>query len=305
MKLTRKEHIVPRMLLAKFVAEDGKLRVYEKNKSLRTSKPESECVEGDYFEFEYRGKKTNNRYENWLSQIESNATVMLEGIIQRRAITCPADAEIWATFVASLFGRTRKVKAQVSETMAQRFQQQIDDSDSIRDLQVALLKQGEFHYAEDIQRRFKAIYMAMEESPAYFFVSALPNRVRMITGDILARDWHTIDAPAGCNFIISDCPVVTYEVQDGKPCPGAGFGNQKTIVLLPVSPQHLFVASPRQVVWPSVFSPIAMEKVNRLIVKFAHRNVYANVESDEIQKLVDAEINTIEYGRNAFVPPVA
>ncbi len=303
MRLTKKEHIVPRMLLAKFVADDGMLRVYEKNKPPRASKPENECVEGDYFEFEHRGKKTNNRYENWLSQIESNAVVMLDGIIQRRAISCREDAEIWTTFVASLFGRTRKVKAQVSQSTAQRFRQQIDNPDSIRDLQLALLKHGELHYADDIQRAVTAIYTTMEASPSYFFVSALPNRIRMIAGDITARDWHTIDAPEGYSFLISDCPVITYEVRGGKPYPGSGFGNETTIVLLPVSPKHLFVASPRRVVWPTVFSPAAMKKVNRLIVQFAHRNVYANAESEDVQKLVDAEINSIEYGINAFVPP--
>ena len=93
MKRTKKEHIIPRMLLANFVAGDGKLRVYEKNKPLRTNKPENECVEGDYFEFKYRGAKTNNKYENWLAKIESNAAVILESIIQRRSITCRGDAE--------------------------------------------------------------------------------------------------------------------------------------------------------------------------------------------------------------------
>ena len=80
MKLTKKEHIIPRMLLSQFVAADGKLRVYEKNKLLRVSRPENECVESNYFEFEFRGKKTNNKYENWMSQVEGNAAAILERI---------------------------------------------------------------------------------------------------------------------------------------------------------------------------------------------------------------------------------
>lgn len=304
MKLVRKEHIVTRMLLEKFVADDGMLRVYEKDKSPRASTPEKECVERDYFEFEYRGVKTNNKYENWLSQIEGNGAAMLDIIIQRPAVTRREDAEIWAAFVASLFGRTRKVRAHVSEAMAQKFRQLVDRLDSIQDLQLALLKQGELHSADDIRGAVTAIYTTMESSPSYFFVSALPNRVRMIAADLMTRDWHTIDAAEGCNFLLSDCPVITYEVRDGRPCPGTGFGNQATIALLPVSPKHLFAASPHSVMWPTIFSPTAMEKVNRMIVNFAHRNVYANGESEEVQKLVDAEINTIHFGKNAFVPPV-
>ena len=301
MKLTKKPHIVPKMLLSQFVAADGKLRVYEKSKQLRVSRPENECTERYFYEFEFRGKKTNNRYENWLSQVEGNAAVILGGIMQRRILT-RQEAEIWATFVAALFGRTRKVKTQISNAMSQMGRQQ-DNPDYVRDLQLALLKHGELHYAEDIQRAVTEIHAAMNADPSYFFVSALPNRVRIIAPDILARDWHTIAAPEGHSFLISDCPVVTYKVQDGRIFAGAGFGDEKTIVLLPVSPNHLFVASPRHGGWPTVFSASDMQYVNRMIVQFAHRNVYANAESEDVQRLVDKEIDTTKFGENAFVPP--
>ncbi len=302
MKLTKKEHIIPRMLLSQFVAADGKLRIYEKGKLLRVSKPENECVESRYFEFEFRGKITNNKYENWMSQVEGNAAAVLEGIMQRRILSLQ-EAEIWATFVAALFGRTRKVKAQISNAMSQKVRQQIDNPDYVRGLQLALLKHGELHYAEDIQRNLTEIHAAMSADPSYFFVSALPSRVRIIAPDILARDWHTIAAPEGHSFLISDCPVVTYKVQDGRIFTGAGFGDEKTIVLLPVSPNHLFVASPRHGGWPMVFSASDMQYVNRMIVQFAHRNVYANAESEDVQRLVDKEIDTTKFGENAFVPP--
>jgi hypothetical protein len=302
MKLTKKSHIVPTMLLSQFVAADRKLRVYEKNKQLRKSRPENECTERYFYEFEFRGKKTNNRYENWLSQVEENAAAILRGIMQRPILT-RQQAEIWATFIAALFGRTRKVKTQISNAMSQMGLQQ-DNPDYVRDLQLALLKHGELHYAEDIQRAVTEIHAAMNACPPYFFVSALPNRVRIIAPDILARDWHTIAAPEGHTFLISDCPVVTYKVQDGRIFTGVGFGDEKTIVLLPVSPNHLFVASPRHVEWPTVFSASGMQNVNRMIVQFAHRNVYANAESEDVQRLVDAEIDTTKFGENAFVPPV-
>ena len=290
------------MLLSRFVASDGTLRVYAKNKPPRVSIPEHECVENNYFEFEFRGKKTNNKYENWLSQVEGNAAATLEGIMQRRVLS-RREAEIWATFVAALFGRTRKVKAQISTSMSRKVQEQIDNPEYVRDLQLALLRQGELHYAEDIQRATTEILAAMNADPSYFFVSALPNRVHIITPDILARDWHTIAAPEGQSFLISDCPVVTYKVQDGRIFTGAGFGDEKTIILLPVSPKHLFVASPRNGGWPTVFSASDMQYVNRMVVQFAHRNVYANAESAEVQRLVDNQIDTVKFGENAFVPP--
>src|ERR1035437_4374670 len=304
MKFTRKEHIIPRMLLEQFTASDGMLCVYAKGKDPRRSKPENECVERDFFEFELRGKKTNNSYEKWLSRIEANAAAMLEAIIHRKIVN-NQEAQIWATFVASLFGRTRKVRTQISELMTQRFGKQVEHPDFIQDLQLSLLKQGEFHYAEDLKRAVTEIRAAMDASPNFYHVSALPNRVRFISESILTRAWHTIEAPDAHYFLISDCPVVTYEVRDGKPHPGAGFGKENTAVLLPVSPKHLFVASPHHFNWRTVATISGVTNINRLIVQFAHRNVYANIQSEEIRALVDTEIDTVVFGKNAFIPPTS
>lgn len=301
MKLTRKEHIIPRMLLCQFAARDGMLWVYTRGKAPRRGRPENECVEHDFFEFEVRGKNTKNSYENWLSRIEADAALMLEGIAERRLLS-RQDAEIWATFVASLFGRTRKVRAQISESMTQRFREQVEHPDYIRDLQVSLLERGEFHYAEDLRRAVIEIRTAMDASPSFYHVSALPNRVRIIVESLLTRAWHTIEAPPDHYFLISDCPVVTYEVRDGQPYPGAGFGRENTAVLLPVSPTHLFVASPHHFNWRTVATISGVANINRLIVQFAHQNVYSNVQSEETRILVDTEIDTVVFGKNAFVP---
>jgi hypothetical protein len=301
MKLTRKEHIIPRMLLRQFTGPDGMLWVYVKGNAPRRGKPENECVEHDFFEFEFRGKKTTNSYENWLSRIEADAALMLEDIMERRLLS-RREAEIWATFVASLFGRTRKVRAQISESMTQRFREQVENPDYIRALQVELLKRGEFHYAEDLKRAATEIRVAMDASPSFYHVSALPNRVRIIVESLLTRAWHTIEAPPDHHFLISDCPVVTCEVRDGQPYPGAGFGRENTAVLLPVSPKHLFVASPHHFNWRTVATISGATNINRLIVQFAHRNVYANLQSEETRILVDTEIDTVVFGKNAFVP---
>jgi hypothetical protein len=302
MKLTRKEHIIPRMLLAQFIAPDGRVWVYTKGRPPRPSKPQNECVEHDFFEFELRGKKTNNSYERWLSQIEGDAARLLDVIIQRRQIS-NRDAQVWATFVASLFGRTRKVRMQISEGMTQRFRKQTDDPNFILDLQLSLLQRGELHYTDDLKRAVTEIRNAMDASPSFYHVSALPNRVRIIVESILTRAWHTIEAPPDHDFLLSDCPVVTYEVRDGQPFPGAGFGKENTAVLLAVSPKYIFVASPHHFNWRTVATISGVRNINRLIVQFAHQNVYSNVESEEIRALVDTEIDTVVFGKNAFLPP--
>jgi hypothetical protein len=289
------------MLLRQFVDGDGLLWVYEKNKEPRRGNPENECVERDFFEFEFRGRKTNNRFEKWLSKIEADATTLLPAIIGRRSLV-PSEAQVWATFVALLFGRTRKVRTQISDAMTEKLREQIESADFIRDMQLELLKKGELRYADDLKKEFTELLTAMNESPSFYHVSALPNRARIIAEPLLSRAWHTIEAPPGQYFLVSDCPVVTYEMINGKGHTGAGFANENAVTILPVSPTHAFIASPHHLNWRTVATISGAMTLNRLIIQFAHRNVYSNIESAETRAWVDTEIDVVNFGKNAFLP---
>lgn len=301
MKPTRREHIVSSRLLSNFTDDNGVLWVYTKDKPVRPSKPESECWERDFFEFELRGRKTNNRYENWLAQIEGEAWPVLQLLIDRRRLSS-GQAQSWAAFVASLFGRTRKVRAQISEAMINKLRDQTEDPKFLRDLQHWLLQRGELHYAEDLKKKV-AEFRTARETPSFYHVWALPNRVRVLLGPLLERTWNTLEAPAGKSFLISDCPVITVERQGGQFLPGAGFAKKNTVVLLPLDSTHLFVASPPDFGWKQGKAyPAVVDMINRLFVQFAHRNVYTNAESDGIRTLVDSEIDTLVFGKNVFLP---
>jgi hypothetical protein len=76
-KPTRREHIVPRLLLANFTDSNGVLWVYTKDRAARESIPENECVEKDFYEFEMHGRKTNNAIENWLSRVSKGDILVL------------------------------------------------------------------------------------------------------------------------------------------------------------------------------------------------------------------------------------
>jgi hypothetical protein len=278
------------------------LWVYEKSKPPRRGRPEKECLERDFFEFEVRGKNTNNSYEIWLSHIEANAAALLPAIKERRSLG-DADARIWAHFVASLFGRSRKVRAFVSEGMTRRLREQTESPDFMRDLQHSLLQRGELHFAQDIKQKIDEIRTSMDASPSFYHISGLPNRTQIIVESLLTRAWHTIEAPQGTSFLVSDCPVVTCEVRNDQTYPGAGFGKENTVAMLPVSAKHLWVASPPHLNWMLEPSISGMNNINRLIVQFAHLNVYSNVHSEETRVLVDTEVDTLVFGKNAFVPP--
>jgi hypothetical protein len=300
-KLTRREHIVPRLLLANFTDADGALWVYTKNKLVRPSTPTNECCERDFYEYELNGRKTNNKYENWLAAVEGYAQKILQLLMGRQPLG-QWDAVIWSTFVASLFVRTRKVRKQISDAMIRRFKEQTQDPDFIRTMQHELLQQGELRYADDLRKDVESLRAAMEGSPSFYHVSGLQRHTVSLADALMRKKWHTVDAPPGKSFLISDCPVMTTELQGSQVLPGAGFGKEDTAVLVPITPQKLFVASPHNRNWRTVAEPRAVDMVNLLAIRFAHRNVYANVNSPDIQALVDVEIDQIVFGKNAFLP---
>ena len=300
-KLTRREHIVPRLVLSNFTDANGLLWVYTKNKSVRPSTPTNECWERDFYEYELNGRKTNNKYENWLAAVEGDAGNILQLLMGRQPLG-QWDAVIWSTFVASLFVRTRKVRKQISDAMVRRFKEQTQDPDFIRTMQHELLRQGELHYADDLRKDVEGLRAAMDRSPSFYHVSGLRRHTISLADALMRKKWHTVDAPPGKNFLISDCPVMTAELQGNEVLPGAGFGKENTAVLVPITPQKLFVASPHNRDWRTVAEPRAVDMTNLLAIRFGHRNVYANVNSPDIQGLVDVEIDRIVFGQNAFLP---
>jgi Protein of unknown function (DUF4238) len=300
-KQKRREHIVSRLLLANFTDSNGVLWVYAKDKPVRESIPESECWERDFYEYELNGRSTKNKYEDWLAAIEANASKVLP-ILSSRQQVIQQDAVAWSAFVASLFVRTRKVRKQISDAMVRKFKQQTENPDFIRTMQYELLQQGELCYADDLRRDAEKLRAAMDASPSFYHVSGLPHHAASLAEALMRKKWHTVDAPADKSFLISDCPVMTAELQGNQLLPGAGFGKANTAVLVPLTPRKLFVASPHDRSWRIVAEPRAVDMVNLLAVRFAHRNVYASLNSADIQALVDLEIDQIVFGQNAFLP---
>jgi hypothetical protein len=303
-KPKRREHIVPRMLLARFADPSGVLWVYTKGKPARPSIPANECIERDFYEYELSGRKTNNQYEDWLARVEGNASAVLQRLIDRVNLE-QSEAVIWATFVASLFARTRKVRTQISAAMVRKFGEQVQDPEFVRNMQHELLQQGEFRTAAELRESLERTRKAMDDSPSFYHVSGLPRHTITLANALLEKRWWTIDAPPGKSFLISDCPVMTSELDgpDGRRIlPGAGFGKENTAVLLPIASGKLFVASPHNRHWQRVAEPRGVDNVNRQQVWFGHRNVYAEVNSPGIQLFVDAELNHVVFGQNAFLP---
>jgi hypothetical protein len=300
-QLTRHEHIIPRSYLENFSDSERRLYVYERNREIRTSRPGKECHERDFYEYEFAGRKTANACEDWLGRIENDAKTLLPLVIKGQQLS-QEQAITWACFVGSLFARTRKVRAQFSSAMIQRFRTQAQSPGFVRDLQHQLLQAGELHCADDLQKEIDQLRAAMEGSPSFYHVVGLPRKTKILAETLLHRQWHTLCAPPGRFFVTSDCPVVTVERKGSEWATGSGFANENVLVLLPLTPEKVFFAAPTHFKVSGVVGPSFVDSINYVVVQFAHRNVYAHLTSDKLKTLVDLEINQIVFGQNAFLP---
>jgi Protein of unknown function (DUF4238) len=299
-QFTHDQHIVPQWHLRNFVDGNGNLWRYKQRVTVKKSRPKGECWAKDFYECEINGERTDNRYESWLGRIENDAAARLRTLLSHTPLG-QWDAMVWAAYVASLFVRGEKYRAHMSAEMIRRFRNQVTAGDYIRNLQYDLLKKGELVPAEDIRKRTEQLLVQMETTPFYHLIGMQNNTVSL--GDaIMRKTWHVIQAPTGRFFITSDCPVTTVELIDGQVRPGSGFGRPATAVVLALTPEYLFVAAAPEVTWRAVAEPKLVDSVNLLTTQFAHKRVYAHVNSLAVQGLVDAEMNNVVFGVNAFLP---
>jgi hypothetical protein len=300
-QLTHDQHTVPQWHLRKFVDLNGDLWRYKPNMPAKKSRPKSECCEFDFYEYELNGKKTNNYYENWLARIESDAAGLFQDVLNGKPIG-QQKSVIWAVYVGSLFARSPKYRTQISATMVEKFKKHTQSPEYVRDLQYGLLQKGELVFASELQRVVERVRRNMEQSPSFYHLTGLDRHAAVLGEALMRKAWHTIQAPPGKFFVMSDCPVSSVELVGGQVKPGVGFAKEHAAIILPLTPEHLFVAASPLFQWKAVPDPVGVDSINLLTIQFAHERVYAHLNSPDIKRLVDCQINEVVFGQNAFLP---
>jgi len=300
----RNQHIIARFYLNRFADPEKYAIVYAPGHQPRRKSTKSLCSEQDYFEYIVNGEDTQNRYENWFSKIENAAATVYDKIHEGKGLT--KDGEVaWAQFVATMFLRNRKVREQIGPELTRMAEGEIYTGEGrLREMQYELLQQGVLVHAEDLRAKVEQTLREMR-SPAFAHLAGIEENVRMISTNILQKSrWFVLEAVSPSMFITSDCPVMTITLNGpGFPITlGGGFHHPNTAIAFPLSPKKLFLAGPPEIGFKSpVLSADDVTAFNTAAVQFAHRAVYASQRNKAIQTLVDREMNTITFGKNAFV----
>jgi hypothetical protein len=298
----RKQHVIPRGYLDYFADKDGRLFVYEKSKPVRQSIAKKEAVERDYFECKIPGYETNFAIEERLSRIESAAAPAHSKFVNGKSLTDTEKAS-WALYVASTFLRSRRVRIEMSSGTFNRMAAEMRNPESYREDQWKWFKQtGQLVSQEKIQEATERVLGAFGD-PALRQNNTIefstPNLARVLG----TKRWQIISPADGQSFVTCDAPVFTFSLSGKEGSIGGGWGLPDSHIAMPLSPNHLFIASPSDLEWHAKADDTNTKALIDLTTRFADRYVYASEKLSEIQVMIDKNGGTLIFGKDAYIKP--
>ena len=188
------------------------------------------------------------------------------------------------------------------EPYASKFVAEQNSTDTVRQIQHDLLKQGRLLEAESIRTAQTRLLAQLQDQPAIFHLQHLPDSVKKLATVLLSRDWYLQKPANGKFFISSDAPVCSFKLGDeGKVFDGYGFGQPDSVAYLPLTPNSAWIASPRHFSWHRDLDKQSTETMNRLSISFAEQMVFANINDDDLKVEVAAHLSKTVFGKTAFV----
>jgi hypothetical protein len=132
------------------------------------------------------------------------------------------------------------------------------------------------------------------------YVRTLENMMTFSDETMLNGDWGILRTDPEHPFVVGDAPVVTFErTEQNTLYWGVGFARPNVEVFLPVSPTACFHILPRVKRTRPVLEPSPIE-VNMAQAAFARDYCFANVNSPEIDAILQAHFGTVRMGVTGF-----
>lgn len=289
------------MHLSCFANANNQVCVYQKGKNPRWTSVVKTAVERDFHEFSIGDRKSDFQFEDTLANIENRAAQVRQKLIKHVAAS-QDDIAMWALFVASTFLRTRKVRKDVSLRLGTKVAMEFRSHENLLEIQHQFLKRGTIVPFAEIENRVGRQLDVILASPAFLHLSGFHTNVPSLAHSICQKVWHILEAGDPGSFLTSDCPVTTAQIRERQLYLGYGFDLPSTTVFFAIDTKHLFIAAPPQSMWAAILNPLDVNLINLMTIQYADREVYANEESEDIQRSVQENINQVVFGEHAYIP---
>jgi hypothetical protein len=306
----RQQHFIPRFYLEGFcdpllLKRDGKnvLWVYEQSKSIRRSAPQKEARVRDFYTLTSATGERDLRYEEWLSGVEENAARVIRNPIPPFT---EEDRGWLALFVGTLFTRTplgREINdTRVGPAVDRFITTAAQDPDRFVKF-ISDLKPDEMQGIDPEEVRLRILEGRAEElcQTLEHKLACVAYVGAMCGEELLKKDWQVVFANEEEFFLTSDSPVVpvAWESHD-KAYFNAGFAPEGSDIYFPLTREACLHM--RKGITPGtyVIRDRGVRYINNLIMKGAHKRIYAAERSNLIQTAF--EKNGCQFPAQSFQP---
>ncbi len=296
----KQPHIISRFFLDQFADQSRHFYKYRRGLPPRWKSTKSECTEPQYF------GKNNPRdaqdLENLLAQLENKASKIIRSLDAKGAQLSQDDTVFAALFIATLFQRSRKMRAQyIGPEVTQAFAHLRTD-DFVRDRQHELLQRGALAGFNELKTQIDAEINKVLSDPAQLHFHNFSDRAAELGAGLGNKPWTLVrsDNPS---FITSDSPVFPIYMRKGaSPILGGPLLAPETAVFLALSPQTLLIMGPAQPNWNPVAEPDFIRDIRHATVSSADLAVYSTEKSSVLQTTVDAFLGSFHYKHSSRPP---
>lgn len=304
----RQHHYIPRFYLSGFVdprilrrESRETLWVYERGQGPRTSSPEKEARQRDFYTY-LDGAARNTSVEEWLSVLEHDVAPIIKSVRQARRNITDSEKELLALFVGIMRVRTpaqrRLGENRINPFVNKMLKEAAADASTFP---AFFAKNYDPAYMENFDPKDRLLVEALRQaildgnleqvsSGPDFELSSMIEVGKKIGVLLLEMNWQLLRSEREEPFLTSDDPVINFVMDEhrnklflrqGEEQPGVK-------VFFPLCSEIcVLVARDRQPGHGCWTSRAAVRALNKLIIMSADRWVYASERSNKIKFLLD------------------
>lgn len=291
------DHYVPKFYFQSFQAVTGKVWCYERGVAPRLRGIKKIACEDEYYSIKAKHLASEKRrIDGVIGQLESVSAPFYKKLLtgDRITLTQREKGEL-SIFFAHLYSRTplfretmknlhltlHKMMAKMSAENREGFRWNTEQAgiestpEELEELRQSIL---------DIDNHFNLEFT--EESDDFFLKTEL-GAVMEIVPFFYGKHWHIIESSTSRVFATSDHPLVLLPPSEGY-SPYWGLGLVNAIIALPLTPKRcLFMSDKPGKTDVIQVSRESVNTVNQFIFRHAHKQVFANMFSQEFQTAFD------------------
>jgi hypothetical protein len=302
------QHFIPKFYLKGFTDASGSLRVCEKFKPIRESKPKDEANRPDYYTHTAHGERDETA-EKVLEGIESRAAPVVRKLANPGFNPTPEQMShvylfvafmftrvpSWREYLDNMFGKIAREKHMALARDKEKFYKSCADME--RDTGEPL----NMDYEELRQYAAKGDYRVVQSSRAYNLGSMIESAAHL-AGILRHFNYELLYAPKGVFFVTSDSPVVTVRPDGGgKSTIGMGFARPGVQVHFPLN-KRVFLRMRKNIMsWMLLIGERRVREINRLTMATATRYLYSSESYRTTSRLFDQWGCQVSAGKNAYM----